>query len=127
MTPSPSDARYSETHEWHRSSGGIVTLGITPFAVNELTDITYVQTKPIGTELKAGQSIGEVESVKATSDVYTAVPGTIVEVNTELADHPELVNTDPYGKGWLVKIKVSDPGPLNALMDAAAYDAKYKA
>jgi glycine cleavage system H protein len=124
---SPKDARYSETHEWHRLSGDTLTLGITTFAVNELTDITYVQMKPVGTTIGANQSAGEVESVKATSDIYSALGGTIVEVNAALADHPEFVNTDPFGKGWLVKIKVSDPGAINALMDAAAYDAKYKA
>ncbi len=123
---SPNDARYSETHEWHRLSGDTVTIGITQFAVNELTDITYVQMKPVGTAIGAKQSIGEVESVKATSDIYSAVPGTIVEVNTALADHPEFVNTDPFGTGWLVKIKTSDPSAVKSLMDAAAYDGKYK-
>ncbi|MBL8747035.1 MAG: glycine cleavage system protein GcvH [Phycisphaerae bacterium] len=124
---SPQNAKYSDSHEWHRLEGGILTVGITTFAVNELTDITYVQMKPVGTVVGAKQTIGEVESVKATSDIYTAVPGTIVEVNSALADHPELVNTDPYGKGWLVKIKVSDAGAMNGLMDASAYDSKYKA
>lgn len=122
---SPSDAKYSESHEWHRVNGDTVTIGITTFAVNELTDITYVQMKAAGTVVQAGQTIGEVESVKATSDIYSAVAGTITEVNAALGDHPEFVNTDPYGKGWLVKLKMSDAAGLKGLMDAKAYDAKY--
>ncbi|MDX2114267.1 MAG: glycine cleavage system protein GcvH [Planctomycetota bacterium] len=124
---SPSDAKYSQTHEWHRLSGDTLTLGITKFAVAELTDITYVQMKAVGTRVGAGQSVGEVESVKATSDIYSAVAGEIVEVNPALADNPALVNDDPYGKGWLVKLKVSDAGAMSGLMDAATYDSKYKA
>jgi glycine cleavage system H protein len=124
---SPADCRFTDSHEWHRLSGDTVTLGITKFAVNELTDVTYVQMKGTGTKVAPGQSLGEVESVKATSDVYSAVPGEIVEVNGALASDPSLVNTDPFGKGWLVKIKVSDKKPLDALMDAKAYDAKYPA
>lgn len=122
---SPADAKYSQTHEWHRINGDTVTIGITTFAVNELTDVTYVQMKPVGTAVHAGKPIGEVESVKATSDIYSAVAGTITEVNTSLADHPEYVNTDPYGKGWLIKLKMSDQSGLNGLMDAKMYDGKY--
>ncbi len=124
---SPADCRFSQTHEWFRAAGDTVTVGITRFAVNELTDVTYVQMKPVGTAVKAGDSIGEVESVKATSDVYSTVGGQIAEVNAALADHPELVNQDPFGKGWLVKIKASDAGPLKNLMDAATYDGKFPA
>ena len=124
---SPTDRKYTQSHEWHKPDGATVTLGITKFAVDELTDVTYVQMKPVGTRLSAGDSVGEVESVKATSDVYSAVGGEIIEINGALADDPSLVNTDPYGKGWLVKLRVSDSGPLSALMDGAAYDAKYSA
>lgn len=124
--PIPTNCKYSESHEWHRAEGDTVVLGITQFAVNELTDITYVQMKAVGTKLKAGDSVGEVESVKATSDIYSSVAGEISAVNTALADDPSAVNTDPYGKGWLVKIKVSDAGGMANLMDAAAYEAKYK-
>ncbi|MBN8645946.1 MAG: glycine cleavage system protein GcvH [Planctomycetes bacterium] len=127
--PTPADCRYSDSHEWHKPEGNPatgVTLGITQFAVNELTDITYVQMKPVGTKIKAGESVGEVESVKATSDIYSAVTGEIVAVNTALADDPSAVNTDPYGKGWLVKLKISNAGELSNLMDSKAYDAKYK-
>lgn len=122
---SPSDRKYTDSHEWHMLEGEIVTLGITQFAVNELTDITYAELKPAGTEVKKGESIGEVESVKATSDVYAAVNGEIVEVNGALSDDPSAVNTDPFGNGWLVKIKVSDPSELDALMDSSSYDSKY--
>lgn len=124
---SPTDAKFTQTHEWFRIAGDVVTLGITKFAVNELTDVTYVQMKPKGTKVAPGQPVGEVESVKATSDIYAAVAGEICEVNTALTDDPSLVNTDPYGKGWLCKIKVADAGPLAALMDAKTYDAKYPA
>ena len=123
--PSPANCRYTESHEWHRTEGDTVVLGITQFAVNNLTDVTYVNMKPAGTKLKAGDAVGEVESVKATSDVYSAVGGEIVAVNAALNDDPSLVNTDPYGKGWLVKIKAADTSPLNALMDGKAYDGKY--
>ena len=123
--PSPANCRYTESHEWHRTEGDTVVLGITQFAVNNLTDVTYVNMKPAGTKLKAGDAVGEVESVKATSDVYAAVGGEIVAVNAALNDDPSLVNTDPYGKGWLVKIKAADTAPLNALMDGKAYDGKY--
>ncbi len=123
--PAPSNCKYSDSHEWHRLEGDVVVLGITQFAVNELTDITYVQMKPVGTKVNAGQSVGEVESVKATSDIYSGVTGEIVAVNTALGDDPSAVNSDPYGKGWLVKIKAVDTGMAN-LMDAAAYNAKYK-
>lgn len=122
---SPTDRKYTQSHEWHKTDGTTVTLGITKFAVDELTDVTYVQMKAVGVQLKAGDSVGEVESVKATSDIYTAVGGEIIEINGALADDPSLVNTDPYGKGWLVKLRVSDASPLNALMDGATYDSKY--
>jgi glycine cleavage system H protein len=123
--PSPTDRRYTDSHEWLLADGDTVTLGITQFAINELTDITYAELKDAGTAINAGDSVGEVESVKATSDIYSPVSGEIVEVNAALADDPGVLNTDPYDGGWLVKIKVSDAGPLDALMDAAAYDEKY--
>jgi len=124
---SPSDRKYSESHEWHLLQGDTLTLGVTKFAVNELTDVTYVQMKPVGTSVSPGQSLGEIESVKATSDVYCAVPGSIVEVNTALADDPSLVNSDPFGKGWLIKVKVSDTSGLSKLLDSKSYDEKYPA
>lgn len=123
--PSPTDCRFSESHEWFRLSGDVVTIGITQYAADELTDITYVEVKPSGTAIKPGGSIGEVESVKTTSDVYSAVGGSIIEVNTSVAEDPSLLNSDPYGKGWLVKIKTADPSPLQKLMDQATYDRKH--
>ncbi len=123
--PSPDDRRYTDTHEWHRLDGDLLTLGITQHAVDELTDITYVEMKPAGETIGKGDPVGEVESVKATSDVYSAVGGEIVEVNAALTDDPSLVNTDPYDKGWLVRLKVTDATPLEGLLEAAAYDEKY--
>lgn len=123
--PSPSDCRFADTHEWFRVNGDIVTLGITQYAANELTDITYAEMKPVGTAVKPGTSVGEVESVKTTSDVYTVVGGTIVEVNQAVSADPALLNSDPFGKGWLVKIRASDISPLDKLMDQATYDRKY--
>ncbi len=122
---SPSDRRYTDSHEWHKPEGNVVTLGITQFAVNELTDITYAELKPVGTKVSSGDTIGEVESVKATSDIYTAVGGEIVEINNALSNDPSAVNNDPFGKGWLVKIKMENPGQVDSLMDSAAYDEKY--
>lgn len=118
----PNDRVYADTHEWFKEEGAVVTVGLTAHAVDQLTDITFVDMKGAGESVSVGDSLGEVESVKTTSDVYTAVAGEIAEVNPALADNPELLNEDPYGKGWLVKIKVSDRGNLGELMDAAAYD-----
>ena len=120
---SPADRRYSESHEWFLADGDLVTIGITTHATEALTDITYVEMKAAGTSLAAGDSAGEVESVKTTSDIYTAVAGEVAETNHGVVDDPSLVNSDPYGAGWLVRIKASDLGPLDGLMDAAAYDA----
>ena len=121
----PSDRRYSDSHEWHKAEGGLVVVGVTQFAVDQLTDITYVQMKPAGTKVKKGDAIGEVESVKATSDIYAGVGGEIVEVNAALGDNPGLLNTDPYDKGWLVKLKPSDAGEADGLLSPADYNAKY--
>jgi glycine cleavage system H protein len=122
---SPSDRRYSDSHEWFRLDGDVVTMGITKYAADELTDITYVELKPSGATISAGSPVGEVESVKTTSDVYSVVGGTIVEVNKTVSDDPSLLNSDPYAKGWLVKIKTSDSSPLKGLMDQATYDRKH--
>lgn len=121
--PSPADRHYSETHEWHKLDGDVLTLGITQHAVDQLTDITFVQMKPKGSKIAAGGAVGEVESVKTTSDIYSALAGEVIEVNASLTDDPAQINNDPYGKGWLVKLKVSDKAGLAKLMDAARYDA----
>jgi glycine cleavage system H protein len=100
-------------------------MGITPHAAEELTDITYVELRPAGTAIGAGDAVGEVESVKTTNDVYSVVAGEIVEVNAAAIDDPALLNSDPQGAGWLVKVRTGDAAPLEALMDSAAYDQKY--
>ena len=123
--PSPADLRFLNTHEWHRLADNTVTLGISRFAVDELTDVTYLALPKIGMAIKAGQSLGEIESVKATSEIYSGVSGKVVEVNDATAKNPGAVNTDPFGAGWLVKIEISNPAELNSLMDAKSYDAKY--
>ncbi|HLO40168.1 MAG TPA: glycine cleavage system protein GcvH [Phycisphaerales bacterium] len=124
---SPSDRVYSDSHEWHKFDGDVVTLGLTQYAVNTLTDITYVEMKKPGTKFKAGEIVGEVESVKATSDIYCSVGGEVIEVNKALSDDPSLLNSDPLGKGWLCKIKVSDASGKSKLLDSKAYDAAHPA
>ncbi|MBS0188770.1 MAG: glycine cleavage system protein GcvH [Planctomycetes bacterium] len=124
---SPADRTYSESHEWHKVEGDTLTLGISRFAVDALTDITYVQMKKVGTKFKAGDVVGEVESVKTTSDIYCFVGGEITEVNAALTDNPGLINEDPYGKGWLLKAKITDRAGLSKLVDASAYDKAHPA
>ncbi|HCA38814.1 MAG: glycine cleavage system protein GcvH [Phycisphaerales bacterium] len=125
--PSPADCRYSDSHEWFRHEGDTVTMGITPHAASELTDITYVELRPTGTAIDAGDAVGEVESVKTTSDVYSVVAGEIVAINDAAVDDPALLNSDPQGVGWLVKVRTEDAAPLETLMDSIAYDEKYGA
>ena len=115
--------RYSESDEWFSVDGDLVTIGITDYAQDQLNDIVYVEFKDPGDMIEAGESFGEVESVKAASELYSALPGEIIEVNTALEDEPETLNADPYGAGWMVKIRASDVSALDGLMDAAAYDA----
>ncbi|QQE11244.1 glycine cleavage system protein GcvH [Planctomycetota bacterium] len=121
---SPEDRRYMESHEWHKLEGDVVTLGISQFAVEELTDITYVEAIVSEGEVSKGDSVAEVESVKATSEIYTGIDGEVIEVNQEVIDNPSLINEDPYTKGWLLKIKVSDPAQLDELLSPADYDAQ---
>ena len=120
----PTDRRYLKSHEWHKLDGQIVTIGITKFAADELTDITYVALPPVGKEISAGQPFGEVESVKATSDLYSGVSGVVAEVNAKLANAPELVNNDSFGEGWMVKLKIADAAALNSLMTSQQYEAQ---
>ena len=122
--PAPADRKYAETHEWHKQDGDLITIGITQFAVDELTDVTYVDLPAKGKQLSAGKTFGEIESVKATSELYSAVAGEVVETNDALKDDPSLVNSDPYGKGWMLKIK-SPNADLSALMTADQYNAKH--
>ncbi len=118
----PNDRKYSDSHEWYLVDGNIVTMGITQFAAEELTDITYVELPAVGSECSAGAAVGEIESVKATSDLICAISGKILAVNDELAEHPELVNDDAHNRGWMVKIEAADLSPLDELMDAGAYN-----
>ena len=117
----PSELRYSKDHEWLRIEGDIVTIGITDFAQGELGDIVFVDIPTEGETMDAEEVFGSVEAVKTVSDLYLPVAGEILEVNAELDGNPEGVNSDPYGTGWMVKIKMTDPAEADALMDAAAY------
>jgi len=119
----PEDLRYSSDHEWARPEGNRVRIGITDYAQDSLGDVVFVQVPAIGTTVEVGASFSEVESTKSVSDIYSPVSGTIVEVNTDLADAPERVNEDPYGEGWLCVIELADPAQVDALLDAAAYRA----
>ena len=117
----PDDLRYTPDHEWVRPGEPAVRVGITHFAQDALGDIVYVQLPDPGTAVEAGQAFGEVESTKSVSEIYAPVTGTVVEANTRLADEPELINTDPYGDGWLLEIEPSGEPGLGQLLDAAGY------
>lgn len=118
----PEELKYTEEHEWIRDNGdGTITVGITDFAQGELGDIVFVELEPEGSEFDKDEILGTVEAVKTVSELFSPVSGEIVEVNESLEDDPELVNTDPYGKGWMVKIKLSDASELDSLMTAEAY------
>ncbi len=119
----PADLRYTKDHEWLKLEGDIATIGITDFAQRELGDIVYVEVETVGKELEAGTVFGTVEAVKTVSDLYLPVSGTITEFNAALNSAPESVNSDPYGAGWMIKMKVKNPGDVDALMDASAYEA----
>jgi glycine cleavage system H protein len=122
MPDTPSDRRYLESHEWHKPVSDGVIIGITQFAADELTDITFVDIKKKpGDKLAAGDRFGEIESVKATSDLYTGIAGTVVEANPELSGSPGLVNTDPYDKGWMIKIKPDNPADVEKLLSVSDY------
>jgi glycine cleavage system H protein len=117
----PDDLKYTSEHEWARAEGDRARVGITHYAQDALGDIVYVDLPTVGTAVTGGQTFGEVESTKSVSDIYSPVTGTIVERNDELDKNPELINTDPYGEGWLVVIELTDAGELDQLLDAAAY------
>ncbi len=119
----PDDLRYTSDHEWAATEGGRVRVGITDFAQDALGDVVFVQLPDTGTTLEKGGPLGEVESTKSVSQIYAPVSGTVVEVNTGLADAPEQVNAEPYGSGWLVVIEPSDLSQLDGLLDAAGYRA----
>jgi glycine cleavage system H protein len=119
----PSDYRYTKEHEWVSLANGVATVGITDYAQHALGDVVYVDLPKVGATLTAGKSLGSVESVKAVSDIYAPVGGAVTEVNDALAATPEVINTDPHGKGWLVKVKVANASDVDGLMDAAKYQA----
>ena len=119
----PANLRYTKDHEWISLEGNVATVGITDFAQGELGDIVFVEVETIGKPLAAGEVFGTVEAVKTVSDLYLPVSGTITELNPELANAPELINQDPYEKGWMIKMTVDNPEAVAALMDAAGYES----
>ena len=117
----PNDVKYTKDHEWIRVEGVVGTVGITEYAQGELGDVVFVELPAVGAAVKAHATFGTIEAVKAVSDLYAPVSGTVTEVNPDLSKTPEIVNKDPYGKGWMVKIRIADPSELASLMDSEAY------
>jgi glycine cleavage system H protein len=118
----PADLRYTKDHEWLKVDGDVATIGVTDFAANQLGDVVFVDLPAAGKTVEQFATFGVVESVKAVSDLYAPVSGEVVEVNPALAGNPELVNSDPFGDGWMIRIRVADAGQVDGLLDAAAYD-----
>jgi len=121
--PEPSDLKYAKTHEWARIEGDVATVGITQHAQEELGDVALVLFPEVGRVLQSGEKFGEVESIKAVSDLYAPVGGEVIAVNESLNDAPETVNDAPYGEGWMLRIKMSQPADVESLLDSAAYTA----
>ena len=121
MANFPSDLKYAKTHEWLKLDGDIATIGITDFAQGELSDIVYVEITALGKTIKREEPLGTIEAVKAVSDLYSPVSGQVIAANESLKDSPANVNKDPYGEGWMAKIKITDPTELKNLLDSAAY------
>ncbi|MCH7982574.1 MAG: glycine cleavage system protein GcvH [Chloroflexi bacterium] len=119
----PDDLKYSTEHEWVRMDGNIAEIGVTVFAQDSLGDVVFIDLPDVGTEIGQFDKFGEIESVKAVSDLFSPVGGKIVATNPGAIENPETVNTDPYGSGWLIKIEVSDPAQLDALMDSETYES----
>jgi glycine cleavage system H protein len=117
----PAELKYTKDHEWAKVDGDVVTVGITDYAQGELGDVVYVDLPDVGAEVSQNDTFGSIEAVKAVADMYSPVSGEVVEVNEAISDAPETINQDPYGEGWMVKIRISNPDELNSLMDAAAY------
>ena len=118
----PDDLKYHPEHTWARIEGDTATVGITYYAQDQLGEIVFLELPEVGTEVKAGEPFGEIESVKSVSDVYSPVNGEIVETNPEVVEAPEISNEDCYGKGWMIKVKLADPSGVEDLLDAAAYE-----
>ena len=127
MANVPEDLHYSKDHEWVRVEGDVAVVGITDYAQNSLGDVVYVELPKAGEEFAANESFGSVESVKAVSEVFSPVSGTVAEVNDALNDEPEKVNGDPYGEGWMIKVRMSSPGEIDSLLTAAEYEDFTKA
>jgi len=121
MANFPGDLKYAKTHEWVKLDGDVATIGITDFAQGELSDIVYVEITALGKTIKRDEPLGTIEAVKAVSDLYSPISGEVTEANEALKDSPASVNSDPYGAGWMAKIRVSDPAELGNLLDATAY------
>jgi len=118
----PNDVKYTQDHEWLKAEGDIATVGITQHAQDQLGDVVFVELPAVGTHIKRGVGFGTVESVKAVSDLFAPVSGEVIEVNTVLSSSPELVNSNPYDKAWMIKVKLSDPTELEALLSPADYE-----
>ena len=118
----PKDLRYTDEHEWAKIGGDVAIVGVTDYAQQSLGDVVYIELPEIGSEVKKGEELGSIESVKAVSDVFSPMSGEVIEVNEELSDHPEYINQSPYGKGWIVKIKISKPEEAKELMDSVQYE-----
>ena len=119
----PNNIRYTREHEWIRVEGEEAVVGITDYAQSELGEIVFIDVDTVGETIAQGEVFGSVEAVKTVSDLNMPMSGEVLEVNTALEDHPELVNNDPYGEGWMIRVRISDPAEMDALMDAAAYEA----
>lgn len=122
MANTPEDNRYAKSHEYVHVEGDIGTIGITDYAQKELGDVVFVELPQVGSQLDANDELGSIESVKAVSELFAPVTGEVIEVNEALADKPELVNTDPYGDGWMVRVRLSSPDDVDALMNAEEYE-----
>jgi glycine cleavage system H protein len=121
MTEIPAGLYFTKSHEWAKIDGDVATLGVSDYAQNELGDITYLELPEPGTTITQGEPLGVIESVKAASDIYSAVSGEIIETNQDVIDSPEFVNSSPYDKAWLVKVRLSDPSEIDNLMDSETY------
>ena len=119
----PDELRYTKDHEWAKVEGDRVRIGITDYAQDALGDVVYVQLPDVGAQVTAGESCSEVESTKSVSEIFSPVSGTVAEVNSDLGDTPQMINEDPYGKGWIFSVELAEPAELDGLMDAAAYRA----
>lgn len=118
----PDDVRYTAEHEWAREQGGVVTVGITSYATDQLGDVVFVELPAVGNKVETGGTFGVVEAVKTVSDLFAPVTGEVVEVNSALTDNPAVVNADPYGEGWMVKIRLTDPSEFAKLLSSSDYE-----